>query len=269
MTDLPQSSPPSHQALEVPFIDGFLALVEVAAVAFAGSYVSVLVFAVWGVGPLEMLQDARLIVSYLILEASFTLFLIKMLLLWRGGTFASLGWRWSDHIGEIRVGLSCLPFLFLANLVVPSVFTRFFPEHVSVSNPLLELVDSSSALTLFLISSIFVGGIKEETQRAFALFRFENGLGPLIGMIGSRAWGCDAQQSVEMGRRVGLVSGLIVWTVIFGAMHLVQGVDNAVGAGLLGLLFGLVYIWRRNLIAPMVSHSLFNMITLLVVWTSR
>jgi len=34
------------------------------------------------------------------------------------------------------------------------------------------------------------------------------------------------------------------------------------------MLFGLLYLWRRNLIAPMVAHALFDVITLLAVWYS-
>ena len=72
----------------------------------------------------------------------------------------------------------------------------------------------------------------------------------------------------KAGRRLGVVVGLSLWSIFFALGHVVQGVDSAAGAGILGLLFGLLYLWRRNLIAPMVAHALFDVITLVAVWYS-
>ncbi len=72
--------------------------------------------------------------------------------------------------------------------------------------------------------------------------------------------------SEQAGRRVGFILGLILWSLFFAFGHALQGIDNAVAAGILGVCFGLLYIWRRNLVAPMVAHALFDVATLLIVW---
>jgi membrane protease YdiL (CAAX protease family) len=59
---------------------------------------------------------------------------------------------------------------------------------------------------------------------------------------------------------------LILWSIFFAYGHLLQGVDNATGAGVLGILFGLLYVWRRILIAPMIAHAAYDIATLLIYW---
>ena len=80
---------------------------------------------------------------------------------------------------------------------------------------------------------IVTGGIKEEMQRAFVLHRFDQSLG------GARA-------------------GLVVYSVVFGTGHIIQGYDVAIVTTLLGLAWGIVYLRRRSLVASSVSHAGFN-----------
>jgi membrane protease YdiL (CAAX protease family) len=82
---------------------------------------------------------------------------------------------------------------------------------------------------------VVAGGVREEAQRAFVLHRFEVWLG---------------------GRWVGLVVG----SAAFGAGHLLQGADAAIATGLLGVFWGIVYLRRRSVVAPIVSHSGFNLL---------
>ena len=81
--------------------------------------------------------------------------------------------------------------------------------------------------------ALVAGGIREEMQRAFLLTRFEQHLG-------------------------GAHVGLLVTSVAFGLGHLIQGFDAALATGILGLLWGALYLWRRSAVAPMVSHAGFN-----------
>ena len=82
------------------------------------------------------------------------------------------------------------------------------------------------------------GGVREEIQRAFILHRFDVWLG-------------------------GGTVGLVVGSIAFGAGHIVQGYDAAIATGLLGVFWGVVYLRRRSVIAPIVSHSGFNLLELL------
>ena len=85
---------------------------------------------------------------------------------------------------------------------------------------------------------MIAGGIREELQRAFVLRRFERQLGgPLVGVI--------------------------VASAAFGAGHRVQGADAAIATALLGAFWAVTYLRRRSVIAPVISHSGFNLLQLL------
>ncbi len=101
-------------------------------------------------------------------------------------------------------------------------------------NPLQDLMNGPRNAAIFAIVVVVAGGVREEIQRAFVLHRFDVWLG-------------------------GGTVGLIVGSIAFGAGHLVQGYDAAIATGLLGLFWGFVYLRRRSVIAPIVSHSGFNL----------
>jgi membrane protease YdiL (CAAX protease family) len=54
----------------------------------------------------------------------------------------------------------------------------------------------------------------------------------------------------------------VVASVLFGAGHLIQGADAAIATGILGAFWGVVYLRRRSVAAPVVSHSGFNLLQL-------
>jgi membrane protease YdiL (CAAX protease family) len=55
----------------------------------------------------------------------------------------------------------------------------------------------------------------------------------------------------------------VVSSVAFGAGHFIQGADAAVATGVLGAFWGAVYLRRRSIGAPMVSHAGFNLVQVL------
>jgi membrane protease YdiL (CAAX protease family) len=116
--------------------------------------------------------------------------------------------------------------------------------HTVETNPLQSLLNSPRDVWLFALVVLVAGGVREEMQRAFLLHRFEQYLG---------------------GGRV----GVIVTSVAFGAGHLIQGADAAIATGLLGAFWGVVYLRRRSILAPMVSHSLFDLIQIAQFFVTR
>jgi membrane protease YdiL (CAAX protease family) len=109
--------------------------------------------------------------------------------------------------------------------------------HTEAPNPLLDLLDTTQGVVLLGLVVVAAGGIREEIQRAFVLTRFEHWLG---------------------GARVGLVVG----SLAFGAGHWLQGADAVIATTALGAFWGVVYLRRRSIVAPVVSHSLFNLLQL-------
>ena len=217
------------------------ALLEVVAVAVGGLVLASPAIRLMGLSARDIYGGVPHLVLYLMLETSLTLGII-LVLLWAGGRrLRDLGWAERGWWRESLAGISVVPLLFGSTFLVGSLFRIFLPQYVSESNPLLEMIQDGTDLGLLLLTSVIVGGIKEEVQRAFILVHFRNHLG-------------------------GAVPGLILWSVFFGAGHSFQGVDFAVAAGVLGLLFGLLYLWRGHLAAPIVAHALYDVVTLLIFW---
>jgi membrane protease YdiL (CAAX protease family) len=139
--------------------------------------------------------------------------------------------------------LAGIPLTFVAVGIAIGVLLaiqRFAPSlHTVEHNPFQELIRTPKEAAVFAFVVIVAGGIREEIQRAFLLHRFEVWLG-------------------------GGVVGVVVTSAAFGAGHFqLQGADAAIATGLLGALWGIVYLRRRSAVAPIVSHSGFNLLQVL------
>ena len=84
---------------------------------------------------------------------------------------------------------------------------------------------------------VVTNDLPPRVQEAFILHRFDQYLGG--GMV-----------------------GLVVFSSVFGLGHIDQGIDAAIATGLLGAAWGIVYLRRRSVIAPIVSHAGFNLLQL-------
>jgi membrane protease YdiL (CAAX protease family) len=146
---------------------------------------------------------------------------------------------------EIAYGIPLTLVALGAGVSVLLAIQYFIPWLHSVQqNPLQGLLTSRRDAWLLALVLLVAGGVREEIQRAFLLHRFEVWLG---------------------GGRV----GVIVTSVAFGTGHLLQGYDAAIVTGLLGALWGVVYLRRRSAVAPMVSHAGFDLLQILQFVTAR
>lgn len=137
---------------------------------------------------------------------------------------------------EIVVGLPMTLTAFGIAIGVLLAVRQFAPSlHTVELNPLQDLMRSPRDAWLFALVVVVAGGVREEIQRAFLIHRFDVWLG-------------------------GGVTGVVVTSVAFGAGHWIQGADAAIATGLLGAFWGVVYLRRRSCIAPMVSHSGFDLL---------
>jgi membrane protease YdiL (CAAX protease family) len=137
-------------------------------------------------------------------------------------------------VPELPIGIvSIVPVVLAAAAVMLAARSVAPWLHNVPVNPMAALMQSPRDVWLFAVVALVAGGVREEVQRAFLLTRFERHLG---------------------GPHVGLA----VTSVAFGLGHLIQGFDAALATGTLGLLWGLLYLWRRSAVAPIVSHAGFN-----------
>lgn len=135
---------------------------------------------------------------------------------------------------EALMGLPLTLAVFGLVIVMLTLTQRVAPWlHNVPRNPLERLIGSGRDAAIFALVATLAGGVREEVQRAFILRRFDQYLG-------------------------GAPLGLVLFSVAFGAGHLVQGWDAAVTTAALGAFWGIVYLSRGSIVAPMVSHSGFN-----------
>jgi uncharacterized protein len=236
-----EESPPVEVAPRSSWLDRAQALLEILLVSgLVSSFFAALPFSLRKGGP-ALQHDARLIAAFILLEASITLVFMVALLKAHGEGFSDLGLNGRRWGANALIGLAILPAFFLTNALVSELFRRFLPGFYIDRNPLIDLIRTPRDLALFLLSGIAAGGIKEELQRAFILTRFRQHLGG--------AW-----------------LGLALWSVAFAAGHYLQGFQGVVIAGVLGLLFGILYLVRQSVVAPIVSHAAYDTIVLIGYW---
>lgn len=135
---------------------------------------------------------------------------------------------------EALLGVPLTAVIFGLVVVVLTLVQRVAPWlHNVPQNPLAQLIRSRGEAVLFAVIATVGGGVREEIQRAFILRRFEQHLG-------------------------GATLGLLLFSVVFGAGHIIQGWDAAITTATLGAFWGFVYLSRRSIVAPVISHSGFN-----------
>lgn len=146
---------------------------------------------------------------------------------------------------EAALGLALVPIVFIFVAIVVGGLRLIAPWLQTVpQNPLGALLDTPFEAVVFSFIVVIAGGVREEVQRAFILHRFEQSLG---------------------GARLGLV----LFSAMFGLGHIEQGADVAIATAALGLFWGVLYLARRSIVAPMVSHAGFNLAQVIVQSAAR
>ena len=178
-------------------------------------------------------------------DAALVALLIK-LFLWMSGENSSDVFLGRRRIGrEVARGLLLLPLVFFGIMAFEYGLQRFLPAlHNVKTNPLSAYMNTPVEAAVFIIVVILAGGVREELSRAFILHRFAQRLG---------------------GARVGLV----LFSLVFGALHFDQGYDVMISVGILGAIWGLLYVRRRSVVASMVNHASFDVAQVLLQLLGR
>ena len=160
----------------------------------------------------------------------------------RGESLQALWLGSRPRFREALTGAALIPLVFLAVVVLINLLRMVAPALRSVPvNPMEQMAtESLRDAVVFAFVAIVGGGVREELQRAFMLHRFERYLG-------------------------GPAAGVLVLSVAFGLGHLQQGYDAGIITGALGAFWAVVYLRRRSVLVPMVSHAGFNAIEVLSV----
>jgi len=138
--------------------------------------------------------------------------------------------------GEVSLGLPMIVAAFVIAIAVLGTVQLVAPSlHNVAQNPLQEMLRRPRDASILAIVVVLAGGVREEIQRGFILHRFDRWLG-------------------------GPYVGVVVWSIVFGFGHTWQGYDVAITTAALGAFWAIVYVRRRSIVAPLVSHSGFNLL---------
>jgi membrane protease YdiL (CAAX protease family) len=180
----------------------------------------------------------------------------QLYLRWRPGWWVvplGLGYSVALRIGLIVIAVAVMAVVAATQTVTPEKVQ----EYVSANRPDVEALVSLPAmrsnpayywLTITLVSFV-VAGVREEMWRT----------GTLAAMraLWPRAFGSTLGQCFAFS----------LIAVAFGAMHLRMGVLAAVGAGVLGLMLGVIIILHKSIWPAVIAHGLFDATTLaLLPW---
>ena len=183
----------------------------------------------------------------LVLSVADTLLLIGLMVALTRAHGERVADLWLGHrrlTPEALYGARLIPVVFLVVVVVLSVLRIVAPWlHDVPTNPLEQLAGTPGQAAVLGVVAVLAGGVREEMQRAFLLRRFEQHLG-------------------------GAGVGVVILSIGFGLGHIVQGWDAVIATGLLGAFWAVLYLRRRSIVAPLVSHAGFNAVEVLrvAVW---
>jgi uncharacterized protein len=225
------------------WIDRFQAAFEILLLSgLVSGFLAALLLPLFHVRNTELLlKDIRVLSIYLLVESGIALLILGAMLKLHHEAVHSLGFRGEHWKRNFAIGLVLVPFLFLINGLVAILFKVYLPQYYMEKNPLVVNLHTPQQLALFIFSALIAGGIKEEIQRAFILNRFRSYLG-------------------------GATTGLLIWSLAFGAGHYVQGAQGIVIASLYGFLFGGIYLLSGSLIAPIAAHGAYDALAILAYY---
>jgi len=184
--------------------------------------------------------SVRFVVALLLIDTVLLIGMILFLLRSHGERPRDVFLGTRPIAGEVRLGLPMTLAAFVIAIAVLGGIQLVAPSlHNVLQNPLQGLIRRPADAGLFTLVVVIAGGVREEIQRAFILHRFDVWLG-------------------------GASTGVLVWSLVFGFGHVMQGRDVALTTAVLGAFWAVAYIRRRSVVAPIVSHSGFNLLELVL-----
>lgn len=137
----------------------------------------------------------------------------------------------------LLLGAACWIF---EHIIFDPILKSVLPETVPKGTDMSIYMHNLSDLAVW-VPLIILASFVEELERVFMITRLQNWFG-----------------------KAGLYIGLVFSSLIFGIGHLYQGYVAAIGTGLGGLLFALVYLRKRSATEAFLAHAFFDLISIIV-----
>jgi membrane protease YdiL (CAAX protease family) len=157
---------------------------------------------------------------------------LTLFFLWRNGEPVKLvGWTFKNVWKDVILGLGLfVPFFFGAGLLDSALRAAGFSAPLTPQPSFLTASGTAEILLAFVL--VVVVAVAEETIfRGYLILRFK-------AITASRA------------------ATVLLSAVIFSLGHGYEGTAGVITVGMMGIVFALVYLWRKSLVAPIVMHFL-------------
>jgi membrane protease YdiL (CAAX protease family) len=168
------------------------------------------------------------------------LFLV-LYFVWRNGEgLEALGWKFAGRGSDVVSGIVLyVPITIGASLLDQALRDLGLS---APSHPPSALIPGNGIAELLLaaVLVVIVALSEESIFRGFLLLRFQT-------LTGST------------------VAAVLISSVIFSLGHGYEGTAGVITVGVLGVFLALIYLWRQNLVAPMVIHFLQDFVSIVVV----
>ncbi|HNR50037.1 MAG TPA: type II CAAX endopeptidase family protein [Deltaproteobacteria bacterium] len=164
-----------------------------------------------------------------------------LFLLWRNRErVSSIGWRFENSGREILAGVVLFPAVFYFTGLLGSILQEIGFSSPPVSQASFLTPDDPVQMGLAFFLVVVVAIAEETIFRGYLLLRFMN-----LGL--------------------GRVGAVIASSFVFSLGHGYEGSAGVITVGATGAVLAIVYIWRGNLIAPVVIHFLQNLTAILLL----
>ena len=166
---------------------------------------------------------------------------LSVFFLWRNGEpIEHLGWTFRNAGKDVLLGIA----LFIPTFVA-TIFLEQFLRAIGLSTPTAPLPSYLTAVgpSQFVLAFVLVSivAVSEETIfRGYLTLRFKN--------VMRSTW-----------------RAVLLSSVIFSLGHGYEGEAGMVTVGVMGIIFALVYVWRRSLVAPITMHFLHDFLGIVLL----
>jgi membrane protease YdiL (CAAX protease family) len=161
--------------------------------------------------------------------------------LWRNReSLLRLGWTFKHGWRDILLGIGLSIPLFYGAGFLERLLIRVGFTVPSTPTPSFLTISDTAQILLAIILVMVVAVTEETIFRGYLTLRFR-------GTTGSRA------------------VAVILSAFIFSLGHGYEGSAGVITIGAMGLVFALVYLWRKSLVAPMMMHFVQDFVSIVVV----
>jgi membrane protease YdiL (CAAX protease family) len=161
--------------------------------------------------------------------------------LWRNGeNIRSLGWTLNRFWQDVLIGLVLFVPVNLATSYLDQLLQSIGLTAPSTPLPATTVTGGIGEIVLGVILVVIVAITEETIFRGYLILRFRT-------ITRSAAW------------------AVIISSFVFSLGHGYEGSSGVVTVGVMGVIFAVIYLWRRSLTAPMVMHFLQDFVGIILL----